>query len=261
MVKAVSKIEVISLKTKPKVYVIGIGCGDTSLMTLEAISYMGKADAFLANKDIKDRFSKYMGNKPILFDPLLTAGHTFRRDNPNLSPEEIKEKLEKLRAADAKKITDAIDEGKSIALLIYGDPTIYAPWQSWLEERFKGDIEVVPGISAFNAANAMIGKSVGCNGSVVLTTSRSLTANEDMVKALAAKGDTIAIFIGLRTLKTLVPFLQKYYPPATPVHVAYKAGYSDSKHLVKTTLGDALATLENEKEQHFGMIYLGPCLK
>jgi hypothetical protein len=38
-VKAVQKIEVISLHRAPKIYVIGMGCGDTNLISLEAISY------------------------------------------------------------------------------------------------------------------------------------------------------------------------------------------------------------------------------
>jgi precorrin-4 methylase len=261
MVKAVARIEVVSPKTKPKVYVIGMGCGDTSLITLETISCLGKADVFVAPADIAERFSKYMGNKPVLFDPLLNAEPMFRKNNPNLSDAEIKDKLQKQRAADAKKISDTISQGKSIALLEYGDPTIYGAWQHWLEESFKGEIEIVPGISAFNAANAMIGKPMGCNGSIVLTVPRGLTANEGMIKAVAANGDTIAVFIGLRELKTLVPLLQKYYPPATPVNVAYKAGYSDGTHLVKTTLNDVLAAVEKEKEHHLGMIYVGPCLK
>lgn len=261
MVKAVDRIEVVSLKTKPKVYVIGMGCADTSLITLEAISYLGKADVFVTPADLAARFSKYMGDKPVLFDPLLNAEPMFRKNNPNLSGTEVKDKLEKQRAADGKKIADALNAGKSVALLEYGDPTIYGAWQFWLENNYKGGVEIVPGISAFNAANAMIGKHLGCNGSIVLTVPRGLTANEGMLKAVAANGDTIAVFIGLKELKTLIPLLQKYYPPATPVDVAYKAGYSDGEHLVKTTLNDVLTAIEKEPEHHLGMIYVGPCLK
>ncbi|HOP85028.1 MAG TPA: SAM-dependent methyltransferase [Syntrophorhabdaceae bacterium] len=261
MVKAVSKIEVISFKTIPKVYIIGMGCADTSLITLEAISYMGKADVFVAPEDIVKRFSKYMGDKPVLFDPLRNAEHMFKKNNPNLSEEELKSKLEAQRAADLKKIKDAFNEGKSIALLEYGDPTIYGAWQYWLEEHFRGHIEIVPGISAFNAANAMIGKHLGCKGSIILTVPKGLTKNEEMLKAIATNGDTIAIFIGLMELKNLVALLEKYYSQTTPVYVAYRAGYSESKHLLKTTLGEVISATEKEKERHLGMIYIGPCLK
>jgi DMSO/TMAO reductase YedYZ molybdopterin-dependent catalytic subunit len=72
-VKAVAKIEIINLKQKPELYIIGVGCADTNLITLEAVSYMGKSDVFVCTEDIAKRFAKYMGNKPVLFDPLMNA--------------------------------------------------------------------------------------------------------------------------------------------------------------------------------------------
>ncbi|RLB58778.1 MAG: hypothetical protein DRG80_06920, partial [Deltaproteobacteria bacterium] len=63
-VKAIQKIQVISLSREPKIYVIGMGCGDTNLISLKAISYMAKADVFVCPPDIKDRFAKYMGANP-----------------------------------------------------------------------------------------------------------------------------------------------------------------------------------------------------
>ncbi len=44
MVKTVSRIEVLSLKQQPKLYVVSMGCADPALLTLEAVSAMGKAD-------------------------------------------------------------------------------------------------------------------------------------------------------------------------------------------------------------------------
>jgi precorrin-4 methylase len=119
---------------------------------------------------------------------------------------------------------------------------------------------VVPGISALNAANAMIVKNVGCNGSIVLTSPKGLMGNDGMIKAVAERGDTLAIFMGLREIKTLVTLLEKYYPAAEPVYIAYKAGYSNGERLVKTTLADVAAIAGRDSEQHLGVIYVGPCL-
>jgi precorrin-4 methylase len=260
MVKAVDKIEVITLTQKPKLYIIGVGCADTSLITLEAISYMGKADVFLCSEDIQKRFAKYMGNKPILFDPLLNTERMFRQKNPNLSPEESKRLLEEKRSKDIQKIRDALGNGKNVAFLEYGDPTIYGSWIYWLNE-FRDAIEIVPGISAFNAANATIGKHFGCNGSIVLTVPKGLKSNEAMLKAVAENGDTLVIFVGLKEMKDLMPLFEKHYPPSTPVNLVYRAGYSDSERLIKTTLSEVLTVEEGEKEKHLGMIYIGPCLK
>lgn len=261
-VKAVNKIEVISLKQKPKLFIIGIGCGDTNLLTLEAISYMGKADAFLCTEDIKTRFAKYMGNKPVLFDPLLNAEPFFRKMNPTLSDAEAKKKLEDQRAGNIQSIRDALKAGHNVALLEYGDPTLYGSWRYWLQE-FMDQMEIVPGLSAFNVSNAMIGNVLcaECKGSIVLTVPKGLKANESLLKSVAESGDTLVVFIGLREMKNLMPLFLKYYPETTPVTVVYRAGYSDSERLVKTTLHNLMNITEREEEQSLGMIYIGPCLK
>ncbi|MGD0489476.1 MAG: SAM-dependent methyltransferase [Syntrophorhabdales bacterium] len=261
-VKAVERIEVVSMAARPRIYVIGVGCADTSLITLEAISYIGKADVFVAPEDISSRFGKYMGGKSVLFDPLddLEPWFKKKKENAGLSDAEVKEKLEKQRALHLERIRDALKEGRNVALLDWGDPTVFGGWQHWLESQFQGRITVVPGISAFNAGNAMMVKNVGCNGAVVLSSPKGLIGNDGMIGAVAKRGDTLAIFMGLRDLKTLVPLLEKHYPATTPVHVVYKAGYSNSERLVKTTLAEVVAAAEREKEQHLGVIYIGACL-
>jgi precorrin-4 methylase len=261
-VKAVERIEVVSMAGRPRIYVIGVGCADTSLITLEAVSYMGKADVFVAPEDISSRFKKYMGGKPILFDPMDDFEPLFRKkpENAKLADAEVMDKLERQRARHLDRIKDTLNEGKNVALLDWGDPTIFGGWQHWLEGPFEGKIEVIPGISALNAANAMIVKNVGCNGSIVLASPKGLIGNDGMIKAVAERGDTLAIFMGLRELKMLVPLLEKHYPAGAPVYVAYKAGYSNGERLVKTTLADVVAATEQEKEQDLGVIYIGACV-
>ena len=259
-VKAVNKIEVISQKQNPKLYIIGVGCADTSLVTLEAISYMAKADVFLCPEDIKNRFAKYMGNKPILFDPLLNTEPFFRKMNPTLSDAETKKKLEDQRNRDIQSIRDSLKAGKNVAFLEYGDPTIYGSWIYWLHE-FKDQMEIIPGISAFNVSNALIKRNAGCNGSTILTVPKGLKTNEALLKSVSEKGDTLVIFIGLKEMKNLMPLFQKYYPETTPVTVVYRAGYSDSERFIRTNLKDVMKITEKEEEQHLGMIYIGPCLE
>jgi precorrin-4 methylase len=258
-VKAVEKIEVVTFKQKPRLYIIGIGCADTNLITLEAVSYMGKADCFICPEDIQKRFAKYMGNKTVLFDPLRNTEAMFQKEHSGLSPKKSKRLLEAQRKKDVQSIRDALDSGKSVALLEYGDPTIFGGWMFWLED-FKDDIEVITGISAFNAANAMLEKHLGCNGSIVITAPRGLKDNEAMLKAIAENGDTLVIFVGLQELKNLKPLFQKYYPDMTPVHLVYRAGYSDSEYMITTSLAEVVETAEKEREQHLGLIYIGLCL-
>ena len=105
----------------------------------------------------------------------------------------------------------------------------------------------------------MIGKNVASNkNSMVLTTPWALEANEEIVKTVAAAGDIMAIFMGLKELDKLVPLLEKYYPAAAPVTIAYKACISREKRLVKTTLGGLASAASRENEPFLGLMYVGP---
>ena len=170
-----------------------------------------------------------------------------------------------------------LQPARAIALLDHGDPTIYGGWQHWIEPEVAGRFEVVTGISAYNAANALFanqkifsgisafdkGKqdNLLCNkGSAILSAPYSLAANEGLLKAIAKSGDTLAIFMGLTEMDILEPLLKKYYPPEAPVAIAYKAGSAKEARLVRTTLGELRKVVEADSEKMAGMIYLGTCL-
>ncbi len=261
-VKAVERIEVHPSPGKARLRIIGVGSGDTALISLQALSAMGNADAFICPDDIRKRFAPYMGGKPVLYDPLLNMVHYYHMKHPALSMEECRKKVADLRESNIRTIRDCLKRGKTVAFLDYGDPTIYGSWTYWLYEHFlPGEIEVVPGISAFNAANALIGKNLAINGSVVITVPDGLSANEDLVKGVARNGDTLAIFVGLKSLKKLMPLLRRHFREEVPVIVAYRAGYSRSARLVRTDLKHAVEMVERDREQFLGIVYIGESLK
>jgi len=259
-VKAIEKIQVISLRQKPKIYVIGMGCGDTNLIGLKAISYMAKADVFVCPQDIKNRFAKYMGGKSVLLDIYKFAPPRLKKKNPGLSQEKIDELMNKERTKAVNIIKEALDKGESVAILDYGDPTIWSGW-SWVQEYFSDErIEIIPGLSSFNVSNALIKRKMGCNGSIILTTSRGIMENKSMAKAIAEKGETLCIFMGLKDIDNLVVEFLKYYNGQTPAYLAYKAGYSGSEDLIQTTLDGLQKAADDYSEKFLGLIYVGPCL-
>ena len=265
-VKGIASIEVVSLKPPPKVYIIGVGCADTGLITLEALNHLNKTDAVVCSADIANRFAFYIGRRPILFDPfqLGLSGGNRKRGEGDFSSQRL-EKAETDKTSEALgMIRTALGQGKSVALLEYGDPLLYGGLRK-LHTAF-GDHEkaFVPGISAFNAANALIGREMGCRGSIVLTSPRALKDSPAMLGAVAGRGDTLAVFMGLREFKDLIPLLKRYYPGATPVTFAIRAGYAHGGRLIKTTLDKAGATARKENEtgeSWLGMIYIGSCLE
>ena len=259
-VKAVQKIEVISVRQDPKIYVIGVGCGDTDLITLEAISTMAGVDAFVCPPDIRKQFSKYMGNKPVLFNLYDFVPPVLKKKHPDLSPEALETLLKKEQADGAVIIQKALDEGKTVAILEYGDPSIWSGWR-WAWNCFpKGAVQIIPGLSSFNVSNALIGEDLACNGSMVIATPRGLRKNPPMVKAVMEKGETLCIFMGLKDVKGLVSFLKKWYPGTMPACIVCKAGYSVGEALARTTLDGLTDTANNADEKFLGLIYVGPCL-
>ncbi len=265
-VKGIESIEVINLKTSPKVYIISVGCADTSLLTLEALNYLNKTDVVVCSEDIANRFAYYIGQRQVLFDPFKLSMPKAGKETEykNISHKE-REKLKTGKVDEAvRMIREVLNQGKSVALLEYGDPSIYGGLRG-IHARFADyEKQYIPGISAFNAANALIGKEMACKGSIILSSPWSLKENPALMAAVAEKGDTLAIFMGLKEIKALIPLLKKYYPGITPVTFAIRAGYSQSKRLIKTTLDKAAEAAEKEnegKESWLAMIYVGSCLR
>ena len=259
-VKAVKTIEVLSLRKKPKVTVIGVGCGDTNLISLEAISCMGRADAYVCPPDIRKRFARYMGDKPVLFDLYTFAPPVLRKKHPGMSEEALQNMMKQERIRAAGMITQRLKEGESVAILDYGDPTIWSGW-SWAREFFKGDtLEIIPGMSSFNVSNALLGSRIDCNGTLVLTTPWQIKKNRELFRLLAEGGETVCIFMGLKDLPDLVPLFEKYYRKETPAALVYRAGYSAAEHVIHTTLDGLQRAAEEYPEKFLGLIYLGPCL-
>ena len=158
-------------------------------------------------------------------------------------------------------IKEEMKKGMSVAVLDYGDPTIWSG-SGYIREYIEEDkIDMVPGLSSFNVANAMLKKHIGCNGSIILTTSRGIMENRSMFEAAAKHGETLCLFMGIKELSNLIGFFNGCYPEKTPVHLVYRAGYMGSEKVVKTDLQGLELTVGKEPEKHLVLIYIGPCVE
>jgi len=259
-VLAVDRIEIIDLKPKAKISIIGVGPGDTDLLTLEALSALARADVLVAPADITKRFAPYLGGKPNLFDPLQLIKHIFRKAHPELSAEEMAERIAGERNAGVEKIRQALHDGKNVAFLDWGDPLIYGS-SRWIRAFFSDDeLETVPALSSFNVANAMIQRDIGAGGSIAITMPSGLKENPQLLEAVAKSGDTLAIFMGLKEFQELKPLFDRYYVADTPVALVFSAGVAGSERLVRTTLKQAVDELKADPEKFLGLIYMGPRL-
>ncbi|NLD37725.1 MAG: hypothetical protein GX654_12735 [Desulfatiglans sp.] len=259
-IKSVNKIEVIDLKRRPKLTYIGIGPGDTDLITIEAITAMSRADAFICSPDIKKRFGKYMGDKPVLFDIYDFSPPEVKKKNPGASQDDLKKIVEDRRAAMADSIKAELSKGKHVAILEYGDPTIWSG-SEYISEHFDKDMfETIPGLSSFNVASSLLNRHTGCKGSMILTTSRGILENKPLFEAAAKNGETMSVFMAMKDLVAMVEFFNAVYKPDTPVHIVYRAGYSGSEKIVITDIKGLKNTIDTEKEKNLFLVFVGPCL-
>jgi precorrin-4/cobalt-precorrin-4 C11-methyltransferase len=159
----------------------------------------------------------------------------------------------------------------AIVRLHSGDPTVFSAigeqiaWCIGHERAF----EIVPGVSSFTAAAAAAGCELTIPGvaqSVVLTriasgTSASMPEGET-VRAFAATGATIAVFLSVRLVDRLVAELlaaESAYTSATPVVIAYRVGWPDER-LVRTTIDALIATVHEEGFEATTLFLVGPAL-
>ena len=256
-VRDVASIEMLRPRHVPKLTVIGVGPGDTCQITLEALSALAQADAIAAPGDIQKRFARYLTGKQVLFDPFALADRD--RKTPLSKAERDQLRQEEWRT-NAAKIRKALDAGKNVAFIDWGDPMIFGS-SRWIREYFdETEIDTIAGLSSFNAANAIINRDISTNGSIVITAPHGLRQNDDLLAAVAEKGETLAIFMGIPDLPELVPLLKRHYADTTPVRLVYAAGISNRQHQIKTTLGGMLKAVDGETERFLGLVYIGPCL-
>lgn len=260
MVKALGQVEVVSLARRPRLYVIGMGCGDSRLLTLRAVSLLMEVDALVAPADIQRRFAPYLKGKEVLYDPMAFAKKPFNPTGKHKKAESRKLRMQR-QAKGAELIRQALKQGKTVALLDWGDPMVYGSWR-WMTDFFKpGEITFIPGLSAFNAGSAALARDITCQGAVVISDSFTVMAKPELIAALAAKGSTLAIFMGMPKFAAVMAAVNKAYPPDTPVMVVVRAGFSQGERVIRTTLAKLAAGQGQPKENWLGIIFIGPCLK
>ncbi|MEW5912201.1 MAG: SAM-dependent methyltransferase [Thermodesulfobacteriota bacterium] len=259
-VKAVSRVQAVSLAPKARLFVIGMGCGDTSLLSLQALSYLAQAQVLVAPRDIQKRFAFYLHDKQVLFDPMTVGRKPFTPLGTHKKVADRK-RLHQAQAAAAERIKKVLAGGRSVAVLDWGDPMVYGSWR-WLADFVpKDQLTIVPGMSAFNAGSAALRRDITCQGAVAISDPFTLMKDPELAKQLAAKNATLVVFMGLPKLDQVLAVIKQAYPPQTPAAVVYRAGYAQAERVVSAPLKDLRAELAKVKEDWLGVIFVGPCLR
>ena len=134
-----------------KLYGVGVGPGDPELMTRKAERVIREA-AVLA---VPDRGA---GEKTALaiIGPLAEGKERLDCSTPMVRDQAVLDAAYD-RAADA--VCEKLDQGKDVAFITLGDPTVYSTYL-YVHRRVAGrgyETEIVPGVPSFCAAAALLG--------------------------------------------------------------------------------------------------------
>jgi precorrin-4/cobalt-precorrin-4 C11-methyltransferase len=133
-----------------------------------------------------------------------------------------------------------------VARLHSGDPSIYSALAEQCRrlDELGIDYEIVPGVPAFAAAAAVLGRELTVPGvaqtvtlSRVATLSTAMPSGEDL-QSLSRPGATLVLHLSAAQIDTIVPqLLAGGYRPETPCAVVAFATWSQQQ-MVRCTLGD-----------------------
>ncbi|WP_312092865.1 precorrin-2 C(20)-methyltransferase [Aminipila sp.] len=140
-----------------RLYGLGVGPGDPELVTLKAVRIIEESDIIAVPKSGQSVNVAYTIAKGAI--PGLDEKTIVELDMPMTRD---KEKLAASHDAAADQVKNWLDEGKNVAFLTLGDPTIYSTY-AYVHNRVRDagyETEIVPGIPSFCAVSAKLNDSL-----------------------------------------------------------------------------------------------------
>ncbi|GAB6147210.1 SAM-dependent methyltransferase [Desulfocicer niacini] len=251
-------------KTSGSYKVVGIGPGDGDLLTVRAAEAIRGADLVFCNPKTRQKLTPYVdfsGKKVVEGYGVLFR--YYGRDCKQVNPEKKKnkgrmncEEYHRRQAEFAVMVREAVKAGSHVVLLSGGDPTIYGP-DMWTVKELKDlNPTVIPGLSAFNAANAAL--QVGL-GEVMLTAPFEKEGSRDSIEQLAVHDRATMVIFMPRDMKALFARLSTSYPATTPAAIVSSAGMVGQERVTMGTVGSFAADTSGIDERR-SIVYVGKAL-
>ncbi|MBU7586167.1 MAG: precorrin-4 C(11)-methyltransferase [Nostoc sp. TH1S01] len=200
---------------KSAVYIVGAGPGDPDLLTVKAQKLLSRADVIL--------FADALVPEQIL---------NLCRPDAEIIPTADKT-LEEIVALMVERVRS---QQKSLVRLHSGDPSLYSAIHEQMQMLAEADIpfEVVPGISAFQAAAAKLKVELTVPGlvqTIILTriSGRTEVPTTEELASLAAHQASLCLYLSARHVENAQAKLLEHYPSDTPVAICFRLGWPDEK--------------------------------
>lgn len=198
----------------PAVYLVGAGPGDPELLTIKAQRIIRQADVILyANSLVPAQILDWA--RPDA-ERLGTANLTLESILPLM--------IERVRA------------GQSVVRIQSGDPSLYSAIHEQVQALAEAEIpfEVVPGISAYQAAAAKLNAELTIPGlvqSIILTriSGRTQVPDSEDLASMAAHKTSLCLYLSARHVEAAQAQLMQHYEPDTPVAICFRLGWPDEQ--------------------------------
>jgi precorrin-4/cobalt-precorrin-4 C11-methyltransferase len=150
-------------------------------------------------------------------------------------------------------MVDRVRAGKSVIRLQSGDPSLYSAIHEQIQALAAAEVpfEVVPGISAYQAAAAKLNAELTIPGlvqSIILTriSGRTQVPKSEDLASLAAHKTSLCLYLSARHVEESQAQLLKHYEPDTPVAICFRIGWPDEQLLVVPLSEMAKTTREKD---------------
>ncbi|MBR8834166.1 MAG: precorrin-4 C(11)-methyltransferase [Stigonema ocellatum SAG 48.90 = DSM 106950] len=230
---------------KPAVYIVGAGPGDPDLLTIKAQKLLVAADViFYADSLVPQQILQLCRPDAEIMG---TANKTLEEILPLM--------IERVR------------KQKSVIRLHSGDPSLYSAIHEQMHLLAEAEIpfEVIPGISAFQAAAAKLKVELTVPGivqTIILTRISGKTevpAPEELT-TLAAHQASLCLYLSARHVEDAQAKLLEHYPEDTPVAICFRLGWPDEKIRV-VPLNQMAECTNQEKLIRTTLYIISPALK
>ena len=229
----------------PAVYLVGAGPGDPELLTLKAYRLLSQADVIVVADSLVPR--QVLGIVRQDAEVVRTADKTLEEILPLM--------VERVRSQ------------KSVVRLQSGDPSLYSAIHEQMESLANAAVpfEVVPGISAFQAAAATLKTELTIPGlvqTIILTriSGRTRVPEAEELESLAAHKASLCLYLSARHIEASQAQLMRHYDAETPVAVCYRLGWPDEKIWV-VPLKEMAGLTEEKKLVRTTLYLISPALE
>lgn len=227
-----------------RVYIIGAGPGDPKLLTLRGAELIAACPVVLYTGSLVPR------------EVLAHAKPGAKvLDSSSMTLDQIVEVLVEARDAD-----------QDVARVHTGDPMIFGSTAEQMRrmEALGIAYEIVPGVSSFTAAAAVLGRELTLpelTQTVILTRAEGRTPMppREKLDELAKHQATLALFLSITLLEDVTQALIPSYGADCPVAVVHKATCPDQK-IILGTLADIRDRVREAKIRTQSMILVGRVL-